>query len=44
MAEARGIPAAERPRGSDSAPKRVVLKIVPEKITSWDHRKLGGAY
>jgi PPOX class probable F420-dependent enzyme len=44
MAEARGVP-AERPRGStDSAPKRVVLKIVPEKITSWDHRKLGGAY
>ena len=44
MAEARGTP-AERPRASaDSAPKRVVLKIVPEKITSWDHRKLGGAY
>jgi PPOX class probable F420-dependent enzyme len=44
MAEARGAP-AERPRGSaDSAPKRVVLKIVPEKVTSWDHRKLGGAY
>jgi PPOX class probable F420-dependent enzyme len=44
MAAARGVPAA-RPRGSvDSAPKRVVLKIVPEKITSWDHRKLGGAY
>ena len=45
MAEARGIPAAERPRGSvDSASKRVVLKIVPAKITSWDHRKLGGDY
>jgi PPOX class probable F420-dependent enzyme len=44
MAEARGTP-GERPRGSpDSAPKRVVLKIVPTKITSWDHRKLGGAY
>jgi len=27
-----------------SAPKRVVLKIVPEKIVSWDHRKLGGRY
>src|SRR5215469_655999 len=41
MAEARGAPAAERPRGSaDSAPKRVVLKIIPEKVTSWDHRKL----
>ena len=34
---------ASRPSGSaDSAPKRVVLKIIPEKITSWDHRKLGG--
>ena len=45
MAEARGLPPSERPRGSvDSAPKRVVLKITPEKITSWDHRKLGGAY
>src|SRR5215470_3004159 len=27
-----------------SAPKRVVLKIVPEKVVSWDHRKLGGRY
>jgi general stress protein 26 len=45
MAEARGAPPDERSRGSaDSAPKRVVLKIAPEKITSWDHRKLGGAY
>ena len=44
MAEARGTP-TERPRaGADSAPKRVVLKIIPEKITSWDHSKLGGAY
>ena len=44
MALARGTP-AERPRAAtDSAPKRVVLKIVPEKITSWDHSKLGGAY
>ncbi len=44
MAEARGA-TYERPSGSaDSAPKRVVLKIVPEKITSWDHSKLGGAY
>jgi nitroimidazol reductase NimA-like FMN-containing flavoprotein (pyridoxamine 5'-phosphate oxidase superfamily) len=29
---------------SASMPKRVVLKIVPEKITSWDHTKLGGRY
>ena len=27
-----------------SAPKRVVLKLVPERVTSWDHRKLGGRY
>jgi nitroimidazol reductase NimA-like FMN-containing flavoprotein (pyridoxamine 5'-phosphate oxidase superfamily) len=27
-----------------SASKRVVLKVIPEKIASWDHRKLGGAY
>ena len=26
------------------ARKRVVLKITPERISSWDHRKLGGAY
>jgi PPOX class probable F420-dependent enzyme len=44
MAEARGT-TYQRPSGSvDSAPKRIVLKIVPEKITSWDHSKLGGAY
>jgi PPOX class probable F420-dependent enzyme len=44
MAQARGAP-TERPRAAtDSAPKRVVLKIVPDKITSWDHSKLGGAY
>ena len=29
---------------SQSAPKRVVLKVVPQKVTSWDHRKLGGRY
>ena len=27
-----------------SAPKRVVLKVVPHRVTSWDHRKLGGSY
>ena len=44
MAEARGA-SPQRPRtATDSAPKRVVLKIVPEKITSWDHSKLGGLY
>jgi len=29
---------------ASSAPKRVVLKITPEKISSWDHTKLGGRY
>jgi PPOX class probable F420-dependent enzyme len=28
----------------DSAPKRVLLKVVPDKIASWDHAKLGGRY
>jgi PPOX class probable F420-dependent enzyme len=33
------------PKGAiSSAPKRVVLKIVPRKIASWDHTKLGGRY
>ena len=26
------------------ANKRVAIEIVPEKIVSWDHRKLGGTY
>ena len=26
------------------ARKRVVLKVTPERVASWDHRKLGGAY
>jgi PPOX class probable F420-dependent enzyme len=44
MAQARGVPRA-RPQGaSDSAPKRVVLRIIPEKVTSWDHSKLGEVY
>jgi PPOX class probable F420-dependent enzyme len=33
------------PRGAvSSAPKRALLKIVPHKISSWDHTKLGGKY
>jgi nitroimidazol reductase NimA-like FMN-containing flavoprotein (pyridoxamine 5'-phosphate oxidase superfamily) len=24
--------------------KRVILKVVPRKVTSWDHSKLGGRY
>jgi len=27
-----------------SAPKRVILKITPKKVASWDHTKLGGKY
>lgn len=27
-----------------SAPKRVVLKVVPRRVVTWDHRKLGGGY
>jgi PPOX class probable F420-dependent enzyme len=42
MAEDRREP---RPAGaSRSAPKRVVLKIVPTKTVTWDHSKLGGRY
>ena len=26
------------------ATKRVAIEIVPEKVVSWDHRKLGGRY
>src|ERR1700752_886099 len=33
-----------QPGAVASAPKRVVLKIIPEKVVSWDHRKLGGRY
>jgi hypothetical protein len=33
-----------QPGARASAPKRVVLKIVPEKVVSWDHRKLRGRY
>ena len=37
------------PEGIDDAlraqaRKRVVLKIVPERVSSWDHSKLGGTY
>jgi PPOX class probable F420-dependent enzyme len=36
---------SERPAGAArSAPKRVVLKITPLKLASWDHSKLGGKY
>ena len=38
----RGEPRS--PSSARSAPKRVVLKLVPQKIVSWDHSKLGGRY
>jgi hypothetical protein len=44
MAEARGAGPARASGSTDSAPKRVVLKIIPERVTSWDHSKLGGKY
>jgi PPOX class probable F420-dependent enzyme len=43
-AEARGETYSRPAGASSSAPKRVVLKIVPEKTISWDHSKLGGRY
>ena len=42
--EAQANPSPVQPDAVASAPKRVVLKIVPEKVVSWDHRKLGGKY
>jgi PPOX class probable F420-dependent enzyme len=43
-AEAQANPSPVQPGAQASAPKRVVLKIVPDKVISWDHRKLGGKY
>ena len=43
-AVAQANPGRMNPGAATSAPKRVVLKIVPEKVISWDHRKLGGRY
>ena len=36
--------APRRRETNDSAPKRVVLKVTPLRIVSWDHTKLGGRY
>lgn len=37
--------ATARPSGAlQSVPKRVALQLVPHRITSWDHSKLGGRY
>lgn len=43
-AESQANPSPVQPGALASAPKRVVLKIVPERTISWDHRKLGGEY
>jgi PPOX class probable F420-dependent enzyme len=43
MAQERGA-RGPSPAAAASAPKRVLLKIVPEKVVSWDHTKLGGHY
>ena len=44
MGEVQGGRSGVPGEASASMPKRVVLKIVPAKITSWDHSKLGGKY
>jgi hypothetical protein len=33
-----------RPLFEKQSKKRVLMKIVPERASSWDHAKLGGAY
>ena len=35
---------AASPGAVASAPKRVVLKVLPHRVMSWDHRKLAGRY
>jgi len=37
-------PSPVQPGAVASAPSGVVLRIIPEKIVSWDHTKLGGKY
>lgn len=44
MNHRRSTPQSGRRGSLDSAPKRVVLKVTPHKIASWDHTKLGGRY
>ncbi len=44
MRRMAGVEAAAPKGAISSAPKRVVLKIVPQKIATWDHTKLGGKY
>lgn len=44
MVETRGGTYSRPAGAASSAPKRVVLKITPHKIMTWDHAKLGGRY
>jgi hypothetical protein len=44
MRQMAGVEAAAPKGAIKSAPKRVVLKIVPQRIATWDHTKLGGKY
>jgi general stress protein 26 len=43
-AKAAGESSPSRDEALSRAPKRVLLKVTPEKIASWDHTKLGGRY
>jgi len=42
--KADGAEPRPNPGALARASKRVVLRVTPEKVASWDHRKLGGAY
>jgi len=44
MAAARGEVRQGPARPAAAAAKRVVLKVTPLKVTTWDHAKLGGRY
>ena len=42
--KATGDTSQSRDEALTRAPKRVLLKVIPEKIATWDHTKLGGRY
>jgi PPOX class probable F420-dependent enzyme len=44
VAAKQAVGVAPQSEAVASARKRVVLKVTPEKVTSWDHTKLGGKY
>lgn len=41
---AGGFPAGAEEAMRQHAAKRVVIRVVPERVSSWDHSKLGGIY